>query len=667
MENILNDNTTWGAEASKIETNYSEIRQGLGNLFLLPGFIRKTDGKQQFEQADYLCTDFLPVADEAVMVKGYEHTNISIVTYYDVDKVFISSYGSTNGEKTISLTAAERPENCRYIRCSTRKIQVNPFVWGVKNSKLLDEQKFSENNKLNKIPFVENVAVAYKDLSINLSNTSGFSRNLVARTNANYRSTSTSLAPAITEGYSYAYNGEIDNEDYCGVVYLDASKNWIGYEAGGIGVYRNFILTPPDGAAFIIISTLESSSEKSLVRVVEKSALFKHDRFIDATETEGISAVSNFLKNNKSGTLIGDYKRVLGECAVLDEVNVGSYKLRGYDKIRNQYYFANGFSLYKSTDFVQFDLVHTFSGSVGGVRLCVDGSLLVTIGNVEAETFLGGLFKSDASLENFTQTLTNAGYNGGIVEGWGFHKIGSYVACSDYDSNTTGTRSQANLYLSVNEGDSFTKILDFYTTDFYSDLVTETPSEDGKAHIHGCAYDPYENRAWAVIGDSLHKWILYSDPITDINSVTWNGISLLDTHVGETQMINVFPMKDCLIFGSDSLYNGIYVVHRGSFAFERVHTITPENQAAITFIPFRIIKEDSGIVYINCIWQGGDYKRNTVIATSDGINYTQIWESESDLSSVVTQSNQIFEVGNNLMVYDISFSKIYTLSKPVLI
>lgn len=82
-------------------------------------------------------------------------------------------------------------------------------------------------------------------------------------------------------------------------------------------------------------------------------------------------------------------------------------------------------------------------------------------------------------------------------------------------------------------------------------------------HVHGCAYDEYMNRFWVCTGDALTYYngrtaIWY----TDDDGINWTrmqvrGNNMLDSYYG-LQAMAIYPMKNSVMFLSDSSTDGVY-------------------------------------------------------------------------------------------------------------
>lgn len=87
----------------------------LKDVFTESGFIDNS-GSLVFH-AGYMSTDFIKVCSSTIYkLKSKSEESRSTIAFYDLDKAFISSSGST--QTTLSEVAYTTPSNCAYIRCT---------------------------------------------------------------------------------------------------------------------------------------------------------------------------------------------------------------------------------------------------------------------------------------------------------------------------------------------------------------------------------------------------------------------------------------------------------------------------------------------------------------------------------------------------------------------
>ena len=125
-QNILNDSTSWGVEATKIEANFAELYiyndRSISVLFSINGMVGN-DGTFS-TSSTYRRTDYLPVAI-GTELSGYDGSTLTLTqrlcTFFDKDKVFISALSFAERKvNTVTLTAENIPTNAEYFIASTQ-------------------------------------------------------------------------------------------------------------------------------------------------------------------------------------------------------------------------------------------------------------------------------------------------------------------------------------------------------------------------------------------------------------------------------------------------------------------------------------------------------------------------------------------------------------------
>jgi len=107
MKNILNDSTTWGAEAVKLQANFAETIRSSTNLFdkstITSGKYVHSASGNLIDNATYFASDFIPVSANT----AYTSTSFVFAAFYNSAKSFISGLGSGSGatQTTPALTA----------------------------------------------------------------------------------------------------------------------------------------------------------------------------------------------------------------------------------------------------------------------------------------------------------------------------------------------------------------------------------------------------------------------------------------------------------------------------------------------------------------------------------------------------------------------------------
>jgi hypothetical protein len=531
----------------------------------------------------------------------------------------------------------------------------------------LDKKADNTEDNYNKIVTNFNASGAYRADNGNTAGASGYVR------------TATTAYVPVEEGVRYAYSGEINNSTYAGVIFRNEDSTFLGSVCSDVAVYDRFEFQVPVGATRMLITSLNVEN-KGLYKIEEQAKVFglkKYKTFTDFNEatkqSKSISGVGSFLLDNDTQRALPINKQVIEKPHKLQELNADGYQLQDWDNIRNIGYFSKNYSIYESEDLVNFTLLNTFTESVYGVRACTDGEIVIATRGVDGIN-PAGIWRSYDGKTEFTKVyeFESASTNVSPSQQWGFEAHGEIFILNNYDSRPHGEREDARVYFSVDNGNTWEVVFDMYESSFYDFIVDQDPTEANKAHIHGCCYDPYEDRIWIATGDSLHKWIIYSNAnvTQDLESIEWFGIYINDDpRYGSMQMCPAFATRFGILLGSDFRQNGIYIAHRDlNPGIDLIHRITPDDTSRITFIPRKFVQGDSGIIYAPCGYmynesQPSTDQKNHVVVTADGINWVRVYESENNLTSATIEI-VVRERDSDFLIYDSAENKFIIMTIP---
>jgi hypothetical protein len=142
----------------------------------------------------------------------------------------------------------------------------------------------------------------------------------------------------------------------------------------------------------------------------------------------------------------------------------------------------------------------------------------------------------------FTEVLTFEGAGTRVEAPYGASSYGDLVLAGEYQSSDGTPR----VYLSRDAGATWSKI---YT------LPNMAPTH----HIHNVAYDPYDDVFWIVTGDATaNRNIYYSAPGTT------NFTRFRPPNKCISQLIQIIPLPECVVFTTDANPNGAYILKRRS-------------------------------------------------------------------------------------------------------
>lgn len=192
----------------------------------------------------------------------------------------------------------------------------------------------------------------------------------------------------------------------------------------------------------------------------------------------------------------------------------------------------------------------TFSNSF--LRIAADGTF---VGTSQASA----KYSTDEGL-TWIDAIGYQDVMGDFYNAWGFNTADNVVLTSGY--RTAPNRQTGKVNYSNDYGKTYKVIFDVETA---SILSTEARA---RCHIHSTMYDKYAKRVWMVLGDyyvpteNMTGKILYCDN-PDATTPVWNVMTSGADYYAE-QPVTIYPLEDCVLFGSDATQSGIYRMARES-------------------------------------------------------------------------------------------------------
>lgn len=324
--------------------------------------------------------------------------------------------------------------------------------------------------------------------------------------------------------------------------------------------------------------------------------------FIDYVNAEQPTGLSDFLRlkdalNTQPQTIFSvgrqmfrplktvqqstsDYELVNGQSLLpkslynLRYIDTDSFLIACLDR-NNNVYLRKGTALYKTTvdDFNARCVSSTVVGtekrgvfnssgltvvnanvSPGFMRITGDGTLVIVDQAAAYYSIDGGLTFTAAS---GYQDVLGAHYNA-----WGTDCSDNVVLTSGYKVAAEG-RGTGRINFSSDHGKNYQVILDIQTSPFIDN------ANRGSMHIHSVKWDPYWNGVWVIMGDGA-----FNNPGTSVASNVWfiekpgtpeQTMISYDCRGQDwtnEQHVSVFPMQDCILFGSDANPTGLYRMAR---------------------------------------------------------------------------------------------------------
>ena len=344
-----------------------------------------------------------------------------------------------------------------------------------------------------------------------------------------------------------------------------------------------------------------------------------------------------------------------------------------------------------TTDFVSFESIFRgFNDSVDDgitianiaindikiVKECADGSLIVgckytdvslpatdELGNTNYNVFLG-LIRISADRQSAT-ICTGTDIDGnasrvigshGLADGgttyvtanmydWSLQVYGQKVLMTEYGSRDSLHDDWGRVWYSEDCGVTWKEV--FQTRNHISEGVSDGISQP--SHTHGIMIDPYSDTIWVIVGET-NRNLFYTDKGMQAGDADWTCLpireQLILPQLAYMQVVNGYPFKDRIVFGSDNSGIGaLYAINRladGGFSeIEIAHEILPFNFNGTSYCAAAQSRRDVNSPALLCVTrenQASTEAQNEVfmrqhlgrvIATWDGIKFFEIWHDNS--------------------------------------
>lgn len=227
-------------------------------------------------------------------------------------------------------------------------------------------------------------------------------------------------------------------------------------------------------------------------------------------------------------------------------------------------------------DFANTTALRTFDTSVQGVRQLPDGELLVsTRGSAVLNGELWrttGYTRANPTGASWSKVLTMTSPDCYIPGNWSMWARQGCAVVGEYGSKAGGGANARALYVSDDDGLTWRQIFDWVGSGL---------------HIHGCAYDRYEDLVWAVFGDS-QSGVAYTANWRD-PAPSWTWVSTV------VQPVGVYPLADRIVLGTDDTANGLYRIERSdkTTVVPAFRVDTSATLVTVSGLPFRRADSDS--------------------------------------------------------------------------
>lgn len=221
---------------------------------------------------------------------------------------------------------------------------------------------------------------------------------------------------------------------------------------------------------------------------------------------------------------------------------------------------------------------------------------------------------------------------------WSTYIYNNIVVATEY-----GDRENAGIvWYSEDNGESFKQI--FWMPNHYQDGVTNGDTVT-YTHIHGVMYDHYRSRIYIIAGEANSN-LFWSDKGIATTDSDWTVENIRRQtrypHLSYMQVVNGYPFRDCLIYGSDFTNMGAFMrVNREKEGvaqqMEVAHEILPQIYQGTLYCAGGFTRRDQNSPVLMCMTrenamptpeQQKEHMRQhlgRVVATYDGFNFFEIW------------------------------------------
>lgn len=421
----------------------------------------------------------------------------------------------------------------------------------------------------------------------------------------------------------------------------------------------------------LLTADFKSQSVKHIKYAIEELAetgVPRRDRVYDALQNPVRGAFTTgrqvFVSDVDSPATISDFKLIGGRDSLPNKLIGTKYiDASGFEIITidsdDTVYLRNtaNTNIYKTTVDDLYSRISevTLDAGSGEYRGTFDGSDLVPIASGFASNMFGRV-AGDGSLicassneakylpVNGSALVAATGYvntTGGLLPGWLFDAQDNIVLAGGYGA--APNYGQGKINFSNDHGRTYKTILDLENQTIFGETAT------AGAHIHGCAWDKWWNRVWVVMGDypfdgqAVGK-ILWCDNPQDANPI-WHmePRDLIQPDKHNEQHIAVYPMQDCILFGSDC--NPSYIARRARVSKDQA-TFTDMAlylHEGLAYYPaqFWQHREDLPITIFLASDQKVRYGDNPdgVLITYDGVNFSRIWSDTIENSETIGRTS----------------------------
>ncbi|UCR75494.1 tail protein [Alcaligenes phage vB_Af_QDWS595] len=304
-----------------------------------------------------------------------------------------------------------------------------------------------------------------------------------------------------------------------------------------------------------------------------------------------------------------------------------------------------------------WEQLHNFAGSqTTFIREMENGELLVGVSKTGfAEVYLSSGFRKGTPV-SWSKVLQSHSTYTNFAAAWGVFDEGNMILLIDYGGKAgmpfgsspkvPDGENARYAYMSLDFGKTWKIIFDLNEWAISNGYAT--PDENGKPqargfHCHGIAFDKWWDRIWITFGDNATVAGLnscggtcYSDDFGKTwKAANWGKDS---QHISPSnsrhQLVGIFPMEKCVLFGTDSSPNGIHRIDRsqgkhvaGEYIIDVAYAYSEETLLTHLCQGIYQAKHLPNQPVIFAFGAEGQSRKSFMVATYDGYNFKLIWES----------------------------------------
>lgn len=247
----------------------------------------------------------------------------------------------------------------------------------------------------------------------------------------------------------------------------------------------------------------------------------------------------------------------------------------------------------------------------------VQKMLKTTSGEVVAVSFGNVVRSTGWATGNPTWSVVLTNPTASYIYPWGFDGNGTKFIITHYAGSGVETPNRADSrYAWISTDGGATWAIKWDTAARFGDTI------NALTHIHGVAYDPWEDRFFVNEGHDTATGVYASYD----NGTTWAKVpygTTFDAAPANAPTV-VMATDNGVVFGSDDSHNGIYVLPRGTNTIEHAWAWGGVQNSQLLGYALQAFRDpDSGIVYISYISDETDLP--APVGASDGRTANEVW------------------------------------------